>query len=119
MFIDFHSHSDRRLRSLTSRAPADQKKDPRLVFRVLVQLGSLRVELCSPVVVFVTASDRKCSNPAPMALPRFSVVCFWRVASPPEWIIGISLMFHRSLPSSLYSSLCKIFKVPKTGDCDL
>ena len=32
MFIDFHSHSDRRLRSLTSRAPADQKK--RMVFQV-------------------------------------------------------------------------------------
>ena len=26
VFFDFHSHSDRRLRSLTSRAPADQKK---------------------------------------------------------------------------------------------
>ena len=41
--------------------------------------GSLRVELCSPVVVFVSATVRnrsqpsatvrKCSNPAPMALP--------------------------------------------------
>ena len=31
--------------------------------------GSLRVELCSPVVVFVTATVRKCSNPLPMALP--------------------------------------------------
>ena len=30
---------------------------------------SLRVELCSPVVVFVFATVRKCSNPAPMALP--------------------------------------------------
>ena len=28
VFIDFHCHKDRRLRSLTSRAPADQKKNP-------------------------------------------------------------------------------------------
>ena len=28
VFIDFHCHKDRRLRSLTSRAPADQKKQP-------------------------------------------------------------------------------------------
>ena len=53
-------------------------KDPlgRAVFPECVAKGSrltwessLRVELCSPEVVFVFATVRKCSNPAPMALP--------------------------------------------------